>query len=387
MTALAWLGFAVGIVLLVTTAASVLKALVVPRPPRRVSSGTVQAVIRAGFRLVALRLPGYEAKDRLLAAAEPMTLLLLLTWWVARFLLGYALVLWPLDPSGLGHALRESGSSMLTLGIVVPGHAASTAVDYLAAGTGLVIVALEIAYLPTIYGAFNRREVLVTMLASRAGVPAWGPELLARHQLVGILDDLPAFYGAWESWAAELAESHTSYPSLLWLRSPKALYSWVVGLLAVLDSAALYLALSPSRAPSQARLCLRMGFTALRDVAGVVGIAYDPDPDPEGTLELGFDEFLGAVERLARAGFPMERTPEDAWPHFRGWRVNYEPLAYALADLVMAPPAPWSGPRRHLPMAEIPPVRPVDRVPLGGSAAPPGAPTPPPAVPPGGGGG
>ena len=57
----------------------------------------------------------------------------------------------------------------------------------------MVIVALQIAYLPALYQAFNRRESLVAMLESRAGVPAWGPEILIRHQLVGIIDSLPDF--------------------------------------------------------------------------------------------------------------------------------------------------------------------------------------------------
>ena len=42
------------------------------------------------------------------------------------------------------------------------------------------MVALQIGYLPTLYSAFNRREVEVALLASRAGSPPWGPEILAR---------------------------------------------------------------------------------------------------------------------------------------------------------------------------------------------------------------
>lgn len=70
-------------------------------------------------------------------------------------------------------------------------------------------------------GAFSRREVLVAMLESRAGAPAWGPELLARHQLVGILDTLPDLYKDWETWAADVAESHSTYPIPLLFHSPE----------------------------------------------------------------------------------------------------------------------------------------------------------------------
>jgi hypothetical protein len=42
---------------------------------------------------------------------------------------------------------------------------------FLAAATGLVILTLQIAYLPTLYAAFNRRETQVALLNARAGVP------------------------------------------------------------------------------------------------------------------------------------------------------------------------------------------------------------------------
>lgn len=201
------------------------------------------------------------------------------------------------------------------------------------------------------------------MLQSRAGSPAWGPEILARHQLVGITDNLPDFYDDWEQWAADVAESHANYPVLVAVRSPQPLRSWLVPLLAVLDSAALYHALSPQAAPSQARLCIRMGFTALRDLARVVRIRFDPDPRPGDPVALTYEEFLKGVARLDESGFPMERTPEEAWPHFGGWRVNYEGLVYDMADWVGAVPGPWSGPRRHVPGETILPQRVVDRRP------------------------
>ena len=38
-----------------------------------------------------------------------------------------------------------------------------------------------------------------------------------------------------------------------------------------------------------------------------------------------------------------------------GWRVNYEAAAYSLAWATDAPPALWSGPRRH----EVQPIAPL----------------------------
>jgi hypothetical protein len=200
---------------------------------------------------------------------------------------------------------------------------------------------------------------------SRAGTPAWGPEVLIRHQLVGIVDALAAFYGEWEQWAAEVSESHTTYPVLLLFRSPQAWYSWVLSLLAVQDAAAMHLALCPTTAPSQARLCLRMGFSTLRRIGASLHWKFDADPHPDAPLDLSYEEFSAAVDLLVEKSFPIERGAEEAWPHFRGWRVNYEGLAYRLADRVVAPPAPWSGSRRHLPGAIVPPRRPPHRSPEG----------------------
>jgi hypothetical protein len=175
------------------------------------------------------------------------------------------------------------------------------------------------------------------------------------------MGNLPAFYREWEYWAADLAESHTTYPVLINFRSPHPLRSWVLAVIAVLDAAALQLALNPDTAPTDARLCLRMGFVALRDIASVLNIPFDPDPRPDAPVQLTYEEFLDGVQRLEEVGYAIERTAEEAWPHFRGWRVNYEAIGYALAEYTVVAPGPWSGPRRR--GGAIEPKRPLDRTP------------------------
>jgi hypothetical protein len=173
---------------------------------------------------------------------------------------------------------------------------------------------------------------------------------------------LPQFYAQWERWAADVAESHANYPVLVRFRSPQPLSSWLVGLLAVMDSAAMLLALRPSQDRIEPRLAIRMGFVALREIGAALGISYDPDPDPNGNIVLTFAEFAAAVDQLRTVGFPIERSAAKAWPHFRGWRVNYEGAAYALAAELDAVPARWAGPR-HSGDAPITPVRPPNRTP------------------------
>jgi len=325
-------------------------------------------VVNRSVRLIFLMLSRpaktYERKDALLAPTAPVALIAQLLFWAATLVLGLGLMLMPTThsfPLGLLQAL----TSLFTVGTVHVGGRANTAIDILAGASWVIIVALQIAYLPTLYNAFSRRESLVALLESRAGAPAWGPELLARHQLVGITDTLPDLYRDWETWSADVAESHSTYPVLLLFRSPEPWLSWLIGLLAVLDAAAMQLALCPESAPSQARLCLRMGFTLTNRIAASLGWQLNVDPKPDDPLQLQFSEFESAVTMLAGVGFAMERTAEEAWPDFHGWRVNYEEAAYRLCDRLTAPPAPWSGTRRHLREGIVEPRRPPHRSPGG----------------------
>jgi hypothetical protein len=354
--------FVVGVVIVLLAATSVLFTIVLPREPRGFERSIL--VVNRSMRLAFIGLSRlartYEGKDAILAPTAPVVLIGQLMFWAAGFILGYGFMLYSTTHQ-LGSAFAQATGSVFTVGTIDVSGSANSAVDIAAGATWVVIVALQIAYLPALYGAFNRREALVAMLESRAGLPAWGPEVLARQQLVGITDTLPDFYASWEAWAADVAESHTTYPVMLLFRSPEPWFSWLIGLLAVMDGAAMHLALAPSTASSQARLCLRMGFTALNRIAKELRWEVDPDPDPHGPITLTFEEFDQAVAMLRDIGFPIERSAEEAWVDFVGWRVNYESVAYRLADRLTAPPAPWSGPRRHLRSGPVVPRRPPQR--------------------------
>ena len=357
----------VGLVVVVTTVVDVVLTLILPRRPSGVERLSLQVnrSVRVCFVLTSRLAKTYERQDAILAPTGPVALVVQLLFWAACLVLGFALIL---VGAGLSFAdgLLQALTALFTVGAVHSGGAADTAVDIAVGAIWVVIVALQIAYLPALYSSFNRRESLVALLESRAGVPAWGPELLARHQLVGITDTLPDLYAAWEGWAADVAETHTTYPVLLLFRSPDPWYSWLLGLIAVLDAAAMQLALAPSQACSQARLCLRMGFTLLNRIATTLGWEVDPDPNPEGPIDLTFPEFERAVAMLMSVGFATERSAEEAWADFRGWRVNYETVAYRLADRLTVPPAPWSGQRRHMRSGTVEPRRPPQRRPGGG---------------------
>ena len=356
--------FLLGLMIVLLTITGTLFVLVLPRQPFGIERLTL--VVNRSVRLLFVALSRlartYERKDAILAPTAPVALLGQILFWAASLTLGFGLMLVPTTHSFV-LGLRQAVTALFTVGTIHAGGAPNVGIDITAGATWVIVVALQIAYLPTLYGAFSRREALVAMLESRAGAPAWGPELLARHQLVGILDTLPDLYKDWETWAADVAESHSTYPILLLFRSPEPWLSWLLGLLAVLDAAALQLALSPSRAPSHARLVLRMGFTLTNRIATSLGWEVNYDPRPDAPIQLTYEEFADAVAMLERVGFPLERSAAEAWPDFHGWRVNYEESMYHLTDRLIAPPAKWSGTRRHLAQSVVEPHRPPHRAP------------------------
>jgi hypothetical protein len=352
-----------GLLVVLATTSSVLRNLVVPRRLRSKLRLVVSFITSRPFRFIADRSTDYGVRDRVLAWTAPTALLALLLTWLVLYLVGYGLLAYAISSLSLPVALREAGSSLFTLGFASSDRGQLTVVDFAAAITGPVVIGLQIGYLPALYAAYNRREAEVTMLDSRAGEPNWGPEILARHSAISSLDNLSELYRGWERWAADVSESHSNYPVLIYLRSQEPTRNWLIGLLSVMDSAALHLALNPTLAGGEPRMAVRMGFVCMRGLAETMGMAYQSDPDPDSPITLTYEEYLDGIARLERAGYPMERTPQEAWPHFRGWRVNYEAAAYRLAMRLDLPPALWSGPRPRGRPSALPPVRPRDRRP------------------------
>lgn len=365
MTVLVWTCFSVGAVLLFLTWMSVIGTLIVPRSTRSAVSRLTGVATMKVFHAITKPLSSYVVRDRILAWQSPMSLFVRLLAWVAMFNFSFILLLLPFVDGNFWKAASEAGSAMFTLGYAAPTNAGNTVLVYAAAITGLIVIALQVGYLPTLYSAFNKRESEVTLLVSRAGSPSWGPELLVRTRFgmeaQNSTQELGELYQRWERWAAEVAESHSTYLTLVWFRSPAPQSNWLISLLSVMDAAALQLSLSPRSAPHiRARLVLRMGFTCLNQVARAVHIPVEEDPDPDSPIDVTFEEFKAAVDLLRTVDFPIEVTAEQAWPHFRGWRVNYEKVAYALAYTIDAPPAMWSGPRRFK-FEPIKPYRPQNR--------------------------
>jgi hypothetical protein len=353
----------IGGFLVITAARSVLTTIIVPRPTGSWLVRSVDKATVAVYAIAVKHVHDFRTKDRVLATQAAVILILQLITWLAIFFVGFSLLLWPFIDVGITEAFNTAGPALWFIGDSHVSGAWERAIQDCAAVAGLVTITLQIAYLPTLYSAFNRRETDIALLNARAGVPSWGPELLARtHYALGsgssTIDTLPDLYAQWERFAADITESHTTYLPLVRFRSPQPLSSWLTALLAVLDSAALIMSLSPSEAPEvPARLCLRSGFICMTEIARAMGIKVPEEPDPDVGISLRYEDFEDAVARMRKVDFPIERSTKEAWPEFVGWRVNYEQAAYALAYEIDAVPALWSGPRRW-PFTPISPIRP-----------------------------
>lgn len=309
----------VGFMLLLATANSVIRTLVVPRVASSAISNLVAMGTLGVFRLVARTFHAYRMRDRLLALAGPTTLLGLLVVWLGLFWMSYGLLMQTTEGMDIGTALRESGSSLFTLGYATNERAQLAALDFFAAATGPIVIGLMIGYLPTLYGSFNRREVEVTQLSWQAGEPNWGPELLARQVIYDMLEELPDLWRTRAGWAADISESHTTYSLLITIRSSRPKRNWALALLAVMDAAALQLALMPQLPQGRARIMLREGIQCLRSLTSALDVkvfafretVIERQPATQ-EVTLSRAEFDRGVQRLRAAGAPITVSDDAA---------------------------------------------------------------------------
>lgn len=335
----------VGSVLVIGTVISAVRTVVLPRAATSLLQRGVFRSVRAVFRAVASFSSTFAWRDAVMAMFAPTGLLTLVGTWLVLITAGFMGIFWAVEQQGWADAFHESGSSLLTLGFAPVEGAGLQAVAFVEATLGLGFVALLITYLPSMYTAFSRRETLVAMLEVRAGSPPSAEQMLLRFHRIGWTERLTDVWSDWEVWFAEVEESHTTYPALTFYRSPQPERHWITAAGTVLDAAALTLSTVDVPWQPQAALQIRGGFIALRRIADFFGIDYDPDPSPGDPISIDRAEFDAVVDRLAEAGVPVKADRDRAWEDFAGWRVNYDTVLLSLAELTVAPYAPWTSDR------------------------------------------
>jgi hypothetical protein len=325
---------------------SVLRSVVLPRAvPARLARLTF-LIVRFGLLARLRGRTDYATRDRVLALQAPLGLFAQLLMWALLIYVGFAGLFWAVgDTAGgdpLARTLELSGSSMLTLGFDSPHGLLSDFVAFSAAGVGLTLLALVITYLPSVYGAFSRREAVIAKLVVRVGSPPTGLALLSRSWKLGRFDQLEEVWEGWEDWFIEVSESHTTFPQLVFFRSPHPENHWVLSAETVLDGAALLMTACDVERQSRAELCIEAGVGALAAVADFLGVAHRP-PEGDAEITLPGQLFDDALRELADEGVPVHDDHETAWREFRQIRARYEPLIAVLGRMTDAPRSDWSS--------------------------------------------
>ena len=238
---------------------------------------------------------------------------------------------------GFGADVYMSGTTFFTLGLgdVVPRTPVAKTLTVIEAGTGFAFLAVVIGYFPVIYQAFSRRETAISLLDARAGSPPTAAELLWRYRWDRQGDALTELLKEWERWAADVLESHLSYPALAYFRSQHYNQSWLGALTTILDASALIMVGRErgGHCARQAALTFAMARHALVDLAQVFNT-----PPRQPAERLAGADFPRLQARLAEAGL---RLPDDAAQQLVEWRRMYEPYVAALARHLAVTPPPW----------------------------------------------
>ncbi len=334
----------VGVYVVANVVLSALKTFALPRSANVTLTRWTFHIIRRLFDLRTKKARSYEERDRIMALYAPISLFVLPIIWIAGVICGYTLIYFALGLD-VYSAFRTSGSSMLTLGFFVSEGTGMLVLEFSQAALGMLLVALLMAYLPTMYNAFSRRESAVSLLEVRAGSPPSPAEMLIRlHQIQG-LERLHAMAEQWEIWFVELEESHTSLSALVFFRSPKPNNSWITAAGTILDAGALMASTVDRPDDPQVQLMIRAGYIALRSIADFYNIAYDPNPKPDDPISIAREEFDQVYDQLIEAGVPVKPDRDQAWRDYAGWRVNYDRVLLVLAELTLAPYAMWISDR------------------------------------------
>ncbi len=284
-------------------------------------------------------------RETILGYFGPLSMIALLGIWACGLILGFALVQWgggehlssnlPLNFPAL---LYHSGETFFTLGYgdITPASVFSRFLAVAEAGMGFAFLGVVIGYLPTIYGAFSRREIEISLLDARAGSPPSAAELLSRS--VNSLDQgtLDRLFESWERWAAEVLESHLSYPVLSFYRSQHSNQSWLGALTVILDATSLVITGIDDMRNEQALRTFKMARHALVDLAQVVNAHYDPNVGDRLT-SADLTEIRG---QLAQKGLKL-REGAEADQKLMQLRSLYEPYAQAIARNLFIALPPW----------------------------------------------
>jgi len=339
-----WIAAVAGVALIIAVLRDTFETIILPRRATRRYRLTrlFYVVVWTPWRALARRLSARE-RERVLSVFGPLSLLLLLGVWAVVMTFGFALLQFGLQlhlstnsATTFSTYLYFSGTNIVTLGLgdILPVGGLARALTVAEGFLGLGFLALVIGYFPVLYQAFSRREVEISLLDARAGSPPSAHELLARnlHDNGQILANLLA---DWERWAAELMESHLSYPQLCYFRSQHDNESWLASLTVLLDTCALLMANVERGCSRQAEMTFAIARHAVVDLSQV----FRTPPRPPSHDRISDETFRELRRLIAKRGLSLRDEPA-ARNRLDELRKMYEPYVTGLSEfLLMSLPA------------------------------------------------
>lgn len=287
-----------------------------------------------------------KRRETLLSIFGPLSLLILLIIWAVTLVFAFTVIHWALGskidsgsgPAGFFTDLYYSGTTFSTLGLgdLTPIGPVARLITVLEASMGLGLLALVIGYFPVLYQAFSRREANISLLDARAGTPPTAVELLRRYQEAGSLDSLEELLSDWERWAADLMESHLSYPVLCFFRSQHDNQSWLAALNTVLDACSLVMIGIDGIPKWQAQLTFKMARHAVVDIAQI----FDTSPLRHNDRRLTSENFRQLHAALSSSGISVRNDAGDE-DTLKELRAMYEPYTEVLSHYLMMPLPSW----------------------------------------------
>lgn len=338
--------------LIIWTVTSALRSFVLPRSDRAFLTNVTFRTVYFLFSKRFTPNTPFATKDRVLAMLSPVAMFLLPIVWLALITIGYTAIYWAIgDDLSIREAFTLSGSSLMTLGFAFADSIPIIILAYTQAALGMMLIALLIGYLPTMYSAFSQREVMVTKLEAYAGSPASSVEMIRRLNYIGTLhnpDEMRELWMGWQDWFVQIEENHTTLAPMNFFRSPKPDRHWVVAAGTVLDAASIIASSVDVERPLAAGAVLRSGYISLRSIADYFDLKYDPDPNHDDPIQITREEFEAVLDQLVGYGVPLKPDRDECWSHFSGWRVNYDEVLIRLAWITIAPYAMWSSDRARV---------------------------------------
>jgi hypothetical protein len=338
----------IGLVVVFAVLLDAFETVVLPRRVRRQYRITSWFYRRTWvpWRKITTHIKSPSRRENFLGYFGPLSLLWLLGLWAVTLIFGFALLQYGAgehvqlsgEPITFGRLLYHSGETFFTLGYgdIVPTSPIARLLAVLEAGMGFGFLGTVIGYLPTIYAAFSRREIQISLLDARAGSPPTAAELLGRFGNRPQQLEFDQILREWERWAGEVLESHISYPPLGFFRSQHSNQSWLGALTTILDATALIIAGVDNLRCDQAKVTFAMARHAVVDLAQVSNATYDPQyPD-----RLPASELARLRKTLAERSVKLKEGPEfeDKLKHLRSL---YEPYSLSIARTLLITLPPW----------------------------------------------